>query len=88
MEQKTTSDFVVIPLEKISEEALYGLINEFILREGTDYGQTEFSLEQKHAQVKKQLLAGKTLIVFDSGEQSASLIRKEQLTSLAISDQS
>lgn len=88
MEQKTTSDFVVIPLEKISEEALYGLINEFILREGIDYGQTEFSLEQKHAQVKKQLLAGKTLIVFDSGEQSASLIRKEQLTSLAISDQS
>lgn len=79
MENKTPPDFVVVPLDKLSEEALYGLINEFILREGTDYGKTEFTLEEKHGQVKKQLLAGKILIVFDPLEESASIIRKETL---------
>ena len=79
MDTKPASDFVVIPLEKISEHALEGLINEFILREGTDYGQQEYSLEQKHEQVKKQLLSGKTIIVFDNKEESVSLIRKEQM---------
>ena len=88
MDEKKATEFVVIPIEKVSEEALHGLINEFILREGTDYGQKEYSLEEKHSQIKKQLQAGKTIIVFDPAEESASLIRKEQLTSLAISDQS
>jgi uncharacterized protein len=79
MEIKSTTDFVIVPLDKISEEALSGLIDEFILREGTDYGRTEYSLEDKHAQIKKQLVSGKTLVVFDPEEQSASLIRKEEL---------
>lgn len=79
MINKTAADFVVVPIEKISEEALYGLIDEFILREGTDYGQNEFTLEEKHAQIKKQLLSGKIIIVFDSVEESASIIKKEQL---------
>lgn len=69
----------MVPLEKISIEALGGLIDEFILREGTDYGTKEYSLEEKHTQVKKQLSSGSCLIVFDVEEQSASIIRKEQL---------
>ncbi len=71
--------YVVVPLEKISEEALLGLIEEFILREGTDYGAREFTLGEKQAQIKKQLAEGSVLIVFDTAEQTASLIRKEQL---------
>ncbi len=79
MDNKPASDYVVVPLEKISELALHGLIDEFILREGTDYGASEYSLEQKHAQVKKQLVSGQTLIVYDNQEESVSLVRKEQL---------
>lgn len=72
-------DYVVVPVENLSEEALHGLIDEFILREGTDYGAREFTLEEKHTQLKKQLNEGKILIVFDTAEQTASIIRKEQL---------
>ena len=79
MKNKSNSDFVIVPLGKISEVALSGLIDEFILREGTDYGLKEFSLEEKHVQIKKQLQSGNSVIVFDSEEQSASIIRKEQL---------
>ena len=70
---------VVVPLEKLSDEALYGLINEFILREGTDYGKNEYSLEQKHEQVQRQLLAKHILVVFDTLEETCSIVRKESL---------
>lgn len=71
--------FVIVPLEKISEDALHGLINEFILREGTDYGAREFTLAEKHEQIKKQLSSGHILIVFDTAEQTASIVRKEEI---------
>jgi uncharacterized protein len=70
---------VIVPLEKISSDALSGLIEEFILREGTDYGAHEYSLEQKHAQVHKQIASGRVFIVFDPNEQTASIVRKEDL---------
>jgi uncharacterized protein YheU (UPF0270 family) len=76
---KENPQVLIIPLEKISEEALEGLINEFILREGTDYGQVEVSLEKKHEQIIKQLKSGRTLVVFDPVEESASLVRKEMI---------
>lgn len=79
MSEENPAPFVVVPLAKISEEALSGLINEFILREGTDYGAREFSLEEKYTQIRKQLVSGNVLIVFDTAEQTASIIRKEQL---------
>ena len=81
MSDENPVPFVVVPLDKISAEALHGLIDEFILREGTDYGAREFLLEEKHTQIKKQLASGHVLIVFDTAEQTASIIRKEQLPS-------
>ena len=44
MSEESAPSYVVVPLDKISDEALHGLINEFILREGTDYGAREFTL--------------------------------------------
>ncbi|MBC7742582.1 MAG: YheU family protein [Bdellovibrionaceae bacterium] len=70
---------MLVPLEKISDEALHGLIEEFILREGTDYGQVEISLEKKHEQIRKQLVAEHIFVVFDPTEQTASIVRKENL---------
>ena len=52
---------------------------EFILREGTDYGQKEYTLDEKHQQIIKQLKSENIVIVFDLTEESASIVRKEQL---------
>lgn len=38
---------MIIPWQEISADALSNLIREFVLREGTDYGESEVSLEQK-----------------------------------------
>ncbi len=69
----------VVPLEKVSEHALNALIQEFILREGTDYGVREYSLDEKNIQVLKQLQQGRVVIVFDPTDETCSLLRKEDL---------
>ncbi len=45
---------VEIPYAALSSEALRGVIEAFVLREGTDYGEREFTLAQKGAQVLAQ----------------------------------
>ncbi|XOV82297.1 MAG: YheU family protein [bacterium] len=55
---------IVIPVESLSAVALQGIIDAFILREGTDYGAIEYSLEQKRDSVRKQLASGEAQICF------------------------
>lgn len=67
---------MIIPHQQISPDALQGLIEEFITREGTDYGEAEFSLEQKVKQVERQLTRGDIVIVFDIASESVSILTK------------
>ncbi len=69
---------MIIPIEQISREALHGLIEEFITREGTDYGVAEISLDDKVQQVSKQLADGEVLVIFDAATESANLMTKYQ----------
>ena len=54
-----------IPWQSLSESALAGLIQEFVTREGTEYGAEEFNLEEKTRQVRLQIQAGEAVIEFD-----------------------
>ena len=63
-----------IPVEKLSPEALAGVIDEFISRDGTDYGETEAPREKKFRQVKEQLLRGSAVIVFDGDTESVNVV--------------
>mgnify|MGYP000364060748 FL=1 len=74
--------YTPIPYEQLSKDALNGVIDEFINREGTDYGWQEFSLEDKHRQVMLRIQRGHALIVFDHDGQSVSIMLKEQLETL------
>ncbi len=55
---------VKIPLEELSAEVLAGIVDEFVLREGTDYGR-DYTLDQKRDQVIRSLRAGEAEIYFD-----------------------
>jgi len=70
------SDHIEIPYQQLSPEALQGVIEEFINREGTDYGCVEYSLADKVAQLEGRLKAGKAGIIFDSELQSCTFINK------------
>lgn len=64
---------VVIPYESLSSDALNGILDDFILREGTDYGAVEYSLEEKREQVKELLKRGKAGIFFEVESETCTL---------------
>ena len=66
---------IKIPYEKLSEEVLVALIESFVLREGTDYGDHEVALKSKVEQVRRQLAKGDVFISFDSESEGVSILR-------------
>ena len=66
---------VAVPHSELSPDALRGVIEAFVLREGTDYGERDVSLETKVAQVLRQLERGEAQIMFDPETQSVAIVR-------------
>lgn len=71
-----------IPPEQLNADTLTALIEEYVTRDGTDYGDTELSLGQKVAQVHRQLARGDVVIVFDLAAEQANLLTREQYRQL------
>jgi uncharacterized protein YheU (UPF0270 family) len=56
---------VEIPHGLLSPEALQGVLESVVLREGTDYGEVELTFEQKVAQLRNAVERGEARIMFD-----------------------
>jgi uncharacterized protein len=69
-----TPDPIVVPHGELAAELLRGVIESFVLREGTDYGVQEFSLDEKVAQVLRQLEHGEAHIVFEPTSRTIDVI--------------
>jgi uncharacterized protein YheU (UPF0270 family) len=65
---------VEIPLDALGADALRGVIESFVLREGTDYGEREATLAEKVADVRRQLERGEARIVFDPESESIHIL--------------
>jgi uncharacterized protein YheU (UPF0270 family) len=65
---------VAIPHTELSEDALRGVIESFVLREGTDYGERDASHEGKVAEVMRQLERGEAQIMFDPLDSSVTIV--------------
>lgn len=64
---------IAIPHSELSVEALRGVLESFVLREGTDYGAREFTLEQKIAHVLGQIERGEAQIMFDPNTETVDI---------------
>ena len=64
---------IAVPHTQLSPDALTGVIESFVLREGTDYGGGEYSLAEKVEQVHAQLRKGKVRVTFDPEQDTVSL---------------
>ena len=64
---------VEVPFDALSAEALQGVIESFVLREGTDYGEREYTLEQKRTQVLAQRRRGEARILYDPESDSVTI---------------
>ena len=66
---------VVVPLTELAADLLHAVVESYVLREGTDYGEKEFSLEDKVRHVIGQLKRGEAQIVFDPETETVSIAR-------------
>lgn len=67
---------MIIPFDSIDEETLQSLVESFVLREGTDYGEVEISLQEKVAQIIEQLRSGDIVIEYSEEHESVNIIEK------------
>ena len=65
---------VQVPYAELSATALRGVIEAFVLREGTEYGAHDFSLEGKVQQVLRQLVRGEAQILFEPVSESIHIV--------------
>jgi uncharacterized protein YheU (UPF0270 family) len=70
---------MIIPIADLSEETLLNIIEGFVLREGTEYGEADVSLEDKVQQVLAQLTSGDVLLVYSELHETVNIIPKQQL---------
>lgn len=70
---------MIIPYKQLSEEALQGIIEEFVSREGTDYGHEDISFDRKCTQVLQQLKSGDVVIVYNASEETVNITPRDQL---------
>lgn len=65
---------IEVPTSALSPDTLRALIEEFVTRAGTDYGTVERTLEEKIADVRRQLSRGEAKIVYDPESETANIV--------------
>jgi len=69
---------MIIPFTELSSEILDSIIKEFVLREGTEYGDHNVELSEKIAQVKSQLDQGSAVLVYSELHETVNILPADQ----------
>ena len=69
---------MIIPWQQVSPETLENLIETFVLRDGTDYGEQERSLIDKVADVRRQLKTGEVVLVWSELHVSVNIMPRKE----------
>jgi uncharacterized protein len=78
MPSEETPEPVEVPYGELSADLLHAVVESFVLREGTDYGEKEYSLEDKVARVLLQLKKGEAKIMFDPESESVTIAVRQR----------
>jgi uncharacterized protein YheU (UPF0270 family) len=65
---------IEVPYERINPDTLRKMIQEFVTRDGADWGDAGCTLEDKVDQVLQQLKSKKIKVVFDLRSQTANIV--------------
>jgi len=74
--------WLIVPPEQLSDDALGGVLQEYISREGTDYGLREVTFEAQLEHAKRAMLDGECILIFDRQTECCQLLSKAQLKEL------
>ncbi|MBA4501024.1 YheU family protein [Marinobacterium marinum] len=69
---------MIVPWQALDPETLDNLIEEFVSRDGTDYGEQEYSLSRKAEQVRAALSAGEAVLIFSECSGQCNIVPAEQ----------
>ena len=70
---------IPVPHTELSTDALRGVVESFVLREGSDYGAREVTLEDKVRDVLRQLERGEAQILWDPVSESVDVVVRRGL---------
>ena len=70
---------VEVPFDRLSAAAQRGVIEEYVTREGTDYGEGEVDLATKVAQVRRQIDRGEVVVLFQAKTGTVNLVARRDL---------
>ena len=72
-------NIINVPISDISAEALTGLLEEYVSRDGADYGEVEVTIDEKTKVLRRQLEEGELSILFDPETQELDIVMREQM---------
>ena len=72
--EKQAQTPVVVPHAELGADLLRSVVESFVLREGTDYGEREISLADKVDRVITQLDRGDAQIIFDPQTETVDIV--------------
>ncbi|EPJ50944.1 MAG: hypothetical protein OFPI_18750 [Osedax symbiont Rs2] len=75
---------MIIPHTSLAVETLQNLIEEFVTREGTDYGNYELSMADKVSAVQGRLRTGEVVILYIESSESVNIVEKQSLSNTSI----
>jgi len=73
---------MIIPVERLNDDALRAIAEAYIVRDGTDYGDQELDMDAKVQQLLPQIHRGEVVIVYDEDTESVSLLTKDDADTL------
>ena len=62
-----------IPIDKLENDLLVSIVEEFVLRDGTDYGAVEIEFDNKVDEVLRKLRTEECFISFDAVTESCTI---------------
>ncbi|MBK6508216.1 MAG: YheU family protein [Haliea sp.] len=76
------AEFVLVPAQRLQGDVLQALLEEYASRDGTDYGERECTLEEKVAQLLRQLHTDELQILYDVDSEQWDLLPRAQAEQL------
>ena len=77
---------MIVPIEQLNSDILRNIAEDFITRDGTDYGEVELTLDEKVECLLVQVKQGDVLISFDEEAESITLIEANEARRLGLLD--
>ena len=79
LQRRCNENGVEVPHTHLTPEALRSLTEEFVTRDGTDYGPVEKTLAEKVAALMRQLERGEAAILYDAESRTINIVPRHGL---------